>query len=55
MKWLSGGCGKDNRLKFLKIYSVGDYQNLLKLFFDVGVLYFIYVVNMSILKFFFGL
>lgn len=55
MKRLSGGRGKDNRLKFSKTYSVGDYQNLLKSLFDAGVLYFIHAVNTSILKFFFGL
>lgn len=36
MKRLSGGRGKDNRLKFSKTYSVGDYQNLLKSLFDAG-------------------
>lgn len=45
MRWLSVGCGKDSKLRFLKIISFGDYYILLWLFFDVGVFYFVLCVE----------
>lgn len=41
MKRLSGGRDKDNKLRFSKTSSLGDYQTLLWSLFDAGMLYFI--------------
>jgi Rab3 GTPase-activating protein catalytic subunit len=39
MKRLSGGHNKENKLRFSKRSSLGDYQTLLWSLFDAGMLY----------------